>query len=280
MAAPEPTSAVRVEGLRKVFQSRGRGGKDVVAVDDVSFDLAKGGSLAVVGESGSGKTTLARMVLGLEHPTSGRILLAGTDRTEQPRTSAARRERAREIQIVFQDPYRSLDPRQSAVRCIEEVLRVHGMGNADERRARIAELMDVVGLDDRQARALPKALSGGQRQRVAIARALALKPDVLVLDEAVAALDVSIQAQMLNLLADVRRQTGVTYLLISHDLAVVRQVTEDMIVMQRGRVVERGRSADILDRPQDAYTRLLRDSVPRPGWKPVRRSTPTMEVTG
>ncbi|MEA2456745.1 MAG: hypothetical protein QOI45_3007, partial [Thermoleophilaceae bacterium] len=175
---------------------------------------------------------------------------------------------------------RSLDPRQSAVRCIEEVLRVHGMGNADERRARIAELMDVVGLDDRQARALPKALSGGQRQRVAIARALALKPDVLVLDEAVAALDVSIQAQMLNLLADVRRQTGVTYLLISHDLAVVRQVTEDMIVMQRGRVVERGRSADILDRPQDAYTRLLRDSVPRPGWKPVRRSTPTMEVTG
>jgi ABC-type oligopeptide transport system ATPase subunit len=154
------------------------------------------------------------------------------------------------------------------------------MGNADERRARIAELMDVVGLDDRQARALPKALSGGQRQRVAIARALALKPDVLVLDEAVAALDVSIQAQMLNLLADVRRQTGVTYLLISHDLAVVRQVTEDMIVMQRGRVVERGRSADILDRPQDAYTRLLRDSVPRPGWKPVRRSTPTMEVTG
>jgi peptide/nickel transport system ATP-binding protein len=271
---------VRVEGLRKVFQSRGRGGKDVVAVDDVSFDLAKGGSLAVVGESGSGKTTLARMVLGLEHPTSGRILLAGTDRTEQPRTSAARRERAREIQIVFQDPYRSLDPRQSAVRCIEEVLRVHGMGNADERQARIAELMDVVGLDDRQARALPKALSGGQRQRVAIARALALKPDVLVLDEAVAALDVSIQAQMLNLLADVRRQTGVTYLLISHDLAVVRQVTEDMIVMQRGRVVERGRSADILDRPQDAYTRLLRDSVPRPGWKPVRRSTPTMEVTG
>jgi ABC-type glutathione transport system ATPase component len=264
---------VQVEGLRKVFPSRGRGGRDVVAVEDVTFDLPKGGSLAVVGESGSGKTTLARMVLGLERPTSGTILLDGTDRTEPPRSSSARRERAREIQIVFQDPYRSLDPRQSASRCIDEVLRVQGMSKAEDRRSRIAELMDVVGLDERQATALPKALSGGQRQRVAIARALAVKPEVLVLDEAVAALDVSIQAQMLNLLADVRAQTGVTYLLISHDLAVVRQVTEDMIVMQRGHVVERGKTSDVLDRPQDAYTRLLRDSVPRPGWKPVRRAS-------
>jgi ABC-type glutathione transport system ATPase component len=266
---------VQVEDLRKVFPSRRRSDKDVVAVESVSFELAKGGSLAVVGESGSGKTTLARMVLGLESPTSGRILLDGTDRTMPPRSSSARRERARVVQIVFQDPYRSLDPRQSASRCIDEVLRVHGMRSADERRSRIAELMDVVGLDERQANARPLTLSGGQRQRVAIARALALKPEVLVLDEAVAALDVSIQAQILNLLADVQAQTRVTYLLISHDLAVVRQVTEEMIVMQRGRVVERGRTADILQRPQNPYTALLRDSVPRPGWKPVRRSAVT-----
>jgi oligopeptide transport system ATP-binding protein len=264
--------AVQVEDLRKVFPSRRRGDKDVVAVESVSFELPKGGSLAVVGESGSGKTTLARMVLGLETPTGGRILLDGTERTKPPRSSSERRERARVVQIVFQDPYRSLDPRQSAARCIDEVLRVHGMTSAEERRSRIAELVDVVGLDERQANALPVALSGGQRQRVAIARALALKPEVLVLDEAVAALDVSIQAQILNLLADVQAQTRVTYLLISHDLAVVRQVTEEMIVMQRGRVVERGRTEDILRRPQDPYTALLRDSVPRPGWKPVRRA--------
>jgi ABC-type glutathione transport system ATPase component len=271
MSAPDPP-AVQVEGLRKVFPSRGRGGHDVVAVEEITFDLARGGSLAVVGESGSGKTTLARMVLGLERPTSGRIVLDGIDRTEPPRSAAARRERARDIQIVFQDPYRSLDPRQSAVRCIDEVLRVHGIGQAAERRGRIAELMDVVGLDERQATAVPRALSGGQRQRVAIARALAVKPAVLVLDEAVAALDVSIQAQMLNLLADVRAETGVTYLLISHDLAVVRQVTDEIVVMRQGRVVERGRTANVLDNPRNAYTRLLLDSVPRPGWKPVRRS--------
>src|SRR5262249_44060001 len=141
----------------------------------------------------------------------------------------------------------------------------------DRRRARMDELAGLVGLDERQARALPRALSGGQRQRVAIARALAAEPKLLILDESVAALDVSIQAQVLNLLADIRDQTGISYLLISHDLAVVRQLTQHTLVMRRGRVVEEGPTGDVLDNPQDDYTRLLRSSVPGPGWKPVRR---------
>ncbi len=178
------------------------------------------------------------------------------------------------MQIVFQDPYSSLDPRQSGADLVDEVLRVHHGGDAATRRRRVAELAELVGLDVRQMNAMPKALSGGQRQRVAIARALATRPRVLILDESVAALDVSIQAQVLNVLADIRDQQGISYVLISHDLAVVRQLTEDALVMQRGIVVEQGPTADILDRPQHAYTQLLRASVPGPGWKPQRAVKP------
>jgi ABC-type glutathione transport system ATPase component len=266
--------AIEVESLRKVFPGR-HGKADVIALDDVSFRVASGRALAVVGESGSGKTTLARILLGLERPTGGRIVVAGEDELATSRRAAARRERARRIQIVSQDPYRSLDPRQSAVRCIDEILRFHGTKDASARRTRISELMDLVGLDSRQAEELPRALSGGQRQRVAIARALSVEPEILVLDEAVAALDVSIQAQVLNLLADVRERTGVTYIFISHDLAVVRQVTDDAVVLESGKVVEAGPTAGILDDPKHPYTRLLRSSVPRPGWRPVRRGLTT-----
>jgi peptide/nickel transport system ATP-binding protein len=243
---------------------------DFTAVNDVSFAVPPGGSLAIVGESGSGKTTIAKMIVGLERPTEGTITACGRDRSTVSRSARERRRRGGEVQIVFQDPYTSLDPRQSAASAIDEVLRLHRGWDGARRATRVSELTSLVGLDERQATALPRALSGGQRQRVAIARALAAEPRVLILDESVAALDVSIQAQVLNLLADIRDETGVSYILISHDLAVVRQLTDQAIVMWRGSVVEEGATASILDDPRHEYTRRLRASVPRPGWKPVR----------
>jgi oligopeptide transport system ATP-binding protein len=271
--APAGPSAVEVEGLRKVFRvskSGGRGRVDVVAVDDVSFAVAPGRSLAIVGESGSGKTTAARMIMGLEQPTAGRIALGGVERSRGRLGSRERRRYGREIQIVFQDPFSSLDPRQRVRDAIDEVLKLHFEQSKAERETRVMELLGQVGLDEGHAQALPRALSGGQQQRVAIARALASMPRVLILDEAVASLDVSIQAQVLNLLADIREEMGVTYLFISHDLAVVRQVSDDAVVMRRGKIVERGPTNRVLDDPQDPYTKTLLSAVPRRGWKPTR----------
>lgn len=262
----ETAPVLDVQGLRKEYG-------DLVAVDDVSFAVPASGSLAIVGESGSGKTTIAKMIVGLERPTAGSINACGVDRSQPARSKRDRLRRGREIQIVFQDPYSSLDQRQTGEQTIDEVLRLHHRWDRDRRQARVHELSELVGLDARQMRALPRSLSGGQRQRVAIARSLAAEPRVLILDESVAALDVSIQAQVLNLLADIRDETGVSFVLISHDLAVVRQLTNHTIVMWRGRVVERGLTARVLDDPQDEYTKRLRASVPRPGWKPQRRST-------
>ncbi|BEL02035.1 hypothetical protein Q0Z83_002260 [Actinoplanes sichuanensis] len=231
---------LEVRDLRKEF----KGG---IAVDGVSFTVPAGGSLAVVGESGSGKTTCARIVTGLEKATSGTVTRHGS------------------VQMVFQDPYQSLDRRQTVRGCLAEVLAHHRKDPA-----RIGELLDLVGLDRRLADALPRHLSGGQRQRVAIARALAAEPRLLVLDEAVAALDVSIQAQILNLLVDARAATGVAYLFITHDLSVVRHVCDEVVVMSRGRVVESGPVERVLGRPEHEYTRRLVASVPRPGWVPAR----------
>jgi ABC-type glutathione transport system ATPase component len=269
---PEPV--LDVAGLRKVFRlPRASGARRAfVAVDDVSFSVSRGGSIAVVGESGSGKTTVVRMLVGLERPTSGRIFVAGHDRSRPPRRGADRRRRGREMQIVFQDPYSSLDPRQTGEGCLDEVLRFHFNLSRSDRLGRVAELGRQVGLGQYELRSLPHRLSGGQRQRLAIARALAAAPEVLALDEALSALDVSVQAQVLNLLIDIREKTGVSYVFVSHDLAVVRQVTDDMIVMQEGRIVERGPTRTILDAPQHPYTQTLRDSVPGPGWRPRRRS--------
>jgi ABC-type glutathione transport system ATPase component len=259
-----PDAVLEAVGLRKEYG-------DVVAVDGVDLCVEAGGSLAIVGESGSGKTTVAKMLVGLARPTAGSIRACGRDRSTPARSARERRIRGGEVQIVFQDPYSSLDPRHNAEQAIDEVLRLHGgRRSAEERRSRIAELGELVGLDARQLRARPGALSGGQRQRVAIARALAAEPRVVILDESVAALDVSIQAQILNLLADIRQHTGVSYVLVSHDLAVVRQLTDEAIVMHRGRVVERGATAEVLDHPREDYTKRLRASVPRPGWKPTR----------
>jgi oligopeptide transport system ATP-binding protein len=253
---------------------------ELVAVDEVSFQVGEAGSMAIVGESGSGKTTIAKMIVGLERPTSGTIVACGRDRSRPVRSAALRRARGREVQIVFQDPYTSLDPRQTVEQTLHEVLRLHHRLDPSERQRRVRELTELVGLDARQARALPRSLSGGQRQRVVIARALAAEPRIMILDEAVAALDVSIQAQVLNVLADIREETGVSYLLISHDLAVVRQLTEETIVMHKGRVVERGTTAQVLDAPLEPYTKLLRESVPRPGWRPARRLRAGAESTG
>ncbi|MGF1430335.1 ABC transporter ATP-binding protein [Kitasatospora sp. LaBMicrA B282] len=260
--APPPSGPLlEVSGLRRTYGA-------VRAVDDVSFTLAAGGSLGIVGESGSGKTTTARIIVGLERPDAGRVLLHGRDRTERVRGKAHRLARARQVQLVFQDPFLSLDPRTAVGAALRETLRLHFPGT--DHRHRVAELLDQVGLGSKAAEALPRHLSGGQRQRVAIARALAVQPAVLVLDEAVAALDVSVQAQVLNLLADIREQTGIGYLFITHDLGVVRCVTEDVVVLRHGRIVEAGRTAEVLAAPRHPYTRLLLDSVPRPGWDPQR----------
>src|SRR3954453_23918806 len=258
-------------GLRKEFG-------ELVAVDDVSLTVPPGGSVAIVGESGSGKTTVARMIVGLERPTAGTILACGRDRSQPARNARERKLRGREVQIVFQDPYSSLDPRQSGATLIDEVLRLHETDDAATRRRTIAELADLVGLDQRQINALPRGLSGGQRQRRAIPRAVSPDPRVLVLDESVAALDVSIQAQVLNVLADIRDERQISYVLISHDLAVVRQLTEEALVMQRGVVVERGETGSLLDSPRHPYTQRLRASVPGPGWKPTRSVRETSEA--
>ncbi|HWT92707.1 MAG TPA: ATP-binding cassette domain-containing protein [Solirubrobacteraceae bacterium] len=268
---PEPL--LLASGLRKEFGS-------AVAVDDVSFAVEAGASLAIVGESGSGKSTCARMVVGLERPTAGTIAVDGEPWSLGGRVSRRERlRRGRKVQMVFQDPYLSLDRRQTVRDCLAECLDLHVALDRDAREARIQQLLDQVGLDERQARALPRALSGGQRQRVAIARALAAEPRLLILDEAVAALDVSIQAQVLNVLADIRAATGIAFLFISHDLAVVRQVCDEVLVLHRGRVVEQGGVDAVLEAPRDPYTRRLIDSVPRPGWKPRRRRSSTPEPT-
>ncbi|WP_159701589.1 ABC transporter ATP-binding protein [Arthrobacter sp. 18067] len=256
-------SIVEVSGLQKRFGNH-------VAVDDVTFTVPEGGSVGIVGESGSGKTTIARMLVGLEVPTAGTIRVGGRDR--MPHASVAeRRRRARELQIVFQDPYSTLDPRQTVDSCLDEVLRLHRPElNRKGRLSRMNDLADMVGFDSRQRRALPRRLSGGQRQRVAIARALAVEPSAIILDESVSALDLSIQAQILNLLAEIRSETSIAYILISHDLAVIRQLTDTCVVMQHGRVLEVGETGAVLDNPQSEYTKLLRSCVPGPGWHPTR----------
>ena len=261
---------LEVRNITKIFPARrGSAESDVVAVDDVSFALAPGGSVAVVGESGSGKSTLARILCGLETASSGEVCFEGAPRGHAS-NGAARRRRARQLQMVFQDPFSSLDPRQSGLACLEEVLAVHGGQRAEEGRRAAFSLGEQVGLGDRELRATPRQLSGGQRQRLAIARALAVDPAVLVLDEAASALDVSVQAQFLNLLGELRSARGLSYVFVTHDLAVVRQISEQMIVMRRGRVVEAGATADVLDEPREPYTKLLRESVPRRGWQPQR----------
>ena len=256
---------LRVEHLTKVFEVRGAkgGDKTLTAVDDVSFGIRKGTTTALVGESGSGKSTVANIILNLIDPTSGKVFHDGVDlSTLGPKELFALR---RIMQPVFQNPYGSLDPMYSIFRVVEEPLRVHGIGTAKEREARVAELLDMVSLPRSVMRRYPHELSGGQRQRVAIARALALKPQIVVLDEAVSALDVLVQAQILRLLSDLQAELELTYLFITHDLAVVRQIADVVVVMEHGRIVESGAADELFANPRQDYTRELIRAVPGAG---------------
>ena len=262
-AAAATDDIVRVENLTKVFKLRGGGpleNKTFKAVDDVSFSIKRGTTMAVVGESGSGKSTVANMILHLLPPTGGRVFFDGADMTginHQQLFGFRRR-----VQPIFQNPYGSLDPMYSIFRTIEEPLRTHAVGNTRSRAKRVRELLDMVSMPASTMRRYPNELSGGQRQRIAIARALALSPEVVVCDEAVSALDVLVQAQILKLLKELQAELGLSYLFITHDLAVVRQIADDVSVMRSGRIVEAASTDEVFHHPKEDYTRQLLDAIP------------------
>jgi peptide/nickel transport system ATP-binding protein len=254
--------AIKVDALTKIYKIRGakRNARDFKAVDNVSFTVERGTTMALVGESGSGKSTVAKLLLRLEDASSGTVAIDGTD-------TATLRGRGlldlrRTMQPVFQDPYGSLDPLRNIGNTIAEPLHVHKVGDRASRRARVDELLDQVALPSVLATRYPNELSGGQRQRVAIARALALKPEIVILDEAVSALDVLVQAQILNLLADLQAELGLTYLFITHDLAVVRVIADHVCVMQHGKIVESSTVDKVFDNPEQEYTKELLNAIP------------------
>ncbi|MFS0852848.1 ABC transporter ATP-binding protein [Microbacterium sp. 179-I 3D4 NHS] len=250
---------VEIEGLTKVYPVRGRG-EDFVAVNDVSLAIPRGETVAIVGESGSGKTTTARMLLKLIEPTSGVIRYEGKEVASLSRAES--RDFRQRVQPIFQDPYSSLNPMFTIERLIAEPLDFYKRGSGAERRARVRQLLDDVALPQSMLRRYPSELSGGQRQRVAIARALALSPDLIVCDEPVSALDVLVQDQILTLLGDLQREYGLSYLFISHDLAVVRLISDYVCVMKDGSLVEAASSEEIFTNPRDPYTRRLLASIP------------------
>jgi oligopeptide/dipeptide ABC transporter ATP-binding protein len=250
---------VELRDVVKHYRTRGRG--LVHAMDGVSLSIAAGETLGLVGESGCGKSTTARLLVQLERPTSGSIVIDGVDLGRAGR--AQRKALRRTIQMVFQDPYASLDPRVRVGDALAEVLSVHGLAaGAQARRRRVAELLDMVGLPESAGTRYPHELSGGQRQRIGIARALAVQPKILVLDEAVSALDVSVRAEVMNLLARLRRELGLTYLFISHDLGMVRHIADRIAVMYLGQIVEIGPWQPVSDHPGHPYTVALQSAVP------------------
>lgn len=253
---------IKVNGLTKIYQLRkgNFGHEDFVAVENASFDIKRGETVALVGESGSGKSTIAKMVLQLEKPTSGTIHIDGADLATLD--SKGLFDLRSKLQPVFQDPYGSLDPLRNIGNTIMEPLNIHSIGDRASRHERVLELLDQVALPRELATRYPNELSGGQRQRVAVARGLALKPEILVLDEAVSALDVLVQAQILDLLAELQRELGLTYLFITHDLAVVRLIADRVCVMQSGRIVEQATTDEVFENPQQEYTRNLLEAIP------------------
>jgi peptide/nickel transport system ATP-binding protein len=256
-------TVIEVQNLTKSFPIRGKvpwRSTPFLAVDDVSFSIQRGTTTAIVGESGSGKSTVAQMVLKLLEPTSGRVLFEGQDVAGlRGRELKALRRR---VQPIFQNPYGTLDPMYSIFTTIEEPMRIHGIGDSTSREAKVRDLLDKVALPAAMMRRYPNELSGGQRQRVAIARALALDPEVVICDEAVSALDVLVQAQVLELLNDLQAELGLSYLFITHDLAVVRQIADSTLVMEKGKVVEQGTTDEVFHSPQQDYTKRLLAAIP------------------
>ncbi|HEY0247646.1 MAG TPA: dipeptide ABC transporter ATP-binding protein [Gryllotalpicola sp.] len=258
---PSTEALLDVTELRKEFPSRGRGKtRSVKAVDGVSIRLDEGRTLGLVGETGCGKSTTARLIMRLMEPTSGQIRYKGTNVAHLGRRELA--EMRRGVQMVFQDPYSALDPRMTVRQLISEPMDINHIGSRGERQARVAELMELVGLHPEHADRFPHQFSGGQRQRISIARALAMNPKVLVLDEPVSALDVSLQVQIIALLHKLQQQFGISYLFISHDLSVVRTVCDDVAVMYLGKIVEAGPVAEVFAKPSHPYTQALLSSVP------------------
>lgn len=253
------TTLLEVSNLSKHYPSRDGHGT-VRAVNDVSFSLETGQTLGIVGESGCGKSTLARLVTRLIEPTAGKVQFAGLDFLALG--NAALRQARRDIQIVFQDPYASLDPRMNVSALIAEPLEIHAIGSRISRKAKVLDLLDLVGLDRSAAEKYPHEFSGGQRQRIGIARAIALEPKLVVLDEPVSALDVSIQSQILNLLIDLKKQLHLSYIFISHDLSVVKHVSDDVAVMYLGKIVEYGKAEQVLDTPKHPYTQAMVSAIP------------------
>jgi oligopeptide/dipeptide ABC transporter ATP-binding protein len=266
---------LRAIGLYKRYPVRDGDGQ-VQALSDVSFDLDSGGTLGVVGESGSGKSTLARLLVRLENPTAGRVELDGVDLTAL--SGRALRVQRRKIQMVLQDPYASLNPRLTVGDALAEVVKVHDLAKGRAReRARVVALLDMVGLSPAFAGRYPHEMSGGQRQRVGIARALAVGPSVLILDEPVSALDVSVRAEVMNLLERLREEQDLTYVFISHDLSMVRQISDQIAVMYLGRIVELGPWEQVLDEPRHPYASALRDAVPVPDPEQGREMEATLK---
>ena len=252
-----------VKNISKIYESSGGGfgrKNKVSALDGVSFNLAQGETLGIVGESGCGKSTLGRMISRLDSPTSGEIIYKGNDIAKK--SLAAMRPLRKEIQFIFQDPYASLNPRRQIGAIIEEPMRIHGVSK-DERRARAHELLEKVGLDKNSYEKYPHEFSGGQRQRVVIARALTLKPELIIADEPVSALDVSIQAQVLNLFKELQDEMKLTYVFVAHDLGVVRHISDRIAVMYLGKIVELGSVEEIYNNPQHPYTKALLSANPR-----------------
>ena len=252
-------AAIEVKGLKVHFANRS-GAAPVRAVDGIDLTIPRGAFHGIVGESGCGKTTLARTIVGLQKETQGCVLIAGRDRAEWLKSD--RKSFSREVQFVFQDPLGSLSRRQTVYQSLEEPLQIHRLGKATERRRRIAELLDLVALPQTVLDRLPRALSGGQRQRVSIARALALKPSILVCDEPLSALDVSIRAQIVRLFTSLKDQLGLTVVIVAHDLAVVREMCSDVTVMYLGRIAEAGAARQLFREPAHPYSQALLSAVP------------------